>query len=312
MGCRQLSSTPQEVEGLGQISVDRTDDAALKDVLAAGVDVLVDVIPYERRDAEQLLGLRDLVGSVVAISSASVYADDQGRSLDTIPRGEYPDLPNPIPESQRTVPPGDETYSTKKAAIEQLLLGQNELPATVIRPCAIYGQGDTLCREWFFLKRALDRRPHVLLAYEGKSVFHTSSVRNVTEVVRLAAERPGTRDLNCGDPDPPAVLRISRTIADVVGHEWEEILVPPDRSQEPFVKNPWAAPRALIVDMRKAKDELGYEPVTTYDDAITDTIEWVRNIATPIDWKEALPRAAEYFAKRFDYDAEDAFVRGLS
>lgn len=223
----------------------------------------------------------------------------------------FPHMPVPILETQRRAVPSDATYSTKKVAIEEMLLGQEEVPVTVIRPCAIYGPGDTLCREWFFVKRALDRRPHVLLAYEGKSVFHTSSVHNVAELVRLAAESPGTRALNCGDPDPPDVLRISRTIANAVGHEWDEILVPADDSEDPCLKNPWRAPRPLIVDMTRAKDELGYEPVAIYDDAIIETVDWIRSVATPTDWKQALPRGAEYLGERFDYAAEDAFLQQI-
>ena len=309
---RGETAIPPEVGGLRHVSVDRAEGIQLNKALGKGVDVLVDVIPYEIRDAQQLLDLGDMAGSVVAISSASVYEDAEGRSLDTIPAGNFPAFANLIAESQRTVASGDKSYSTKKAAIEEMLLGQGVLPVTVIRPCAVYGPGDTLCREWFFVKRALDRRPHVLLAYEGKSVFHTSSVRNVAELVRLAAESPGTRAFNCGDPDPPDVLRISRTIANAVGHEWDEFLVSAEESEDPSLRNPWRAPRPMILDMSKAKNELGYAPVVTYDDAITETVEWIRGVATPSEWKVALPRAGEYLGGRFDYAAEDAFLRESS
>ncbi|MGH2756745.1 MAG: NAD-dependent epimerase/dehydratase family protein [Actinomycetota bacterium] len=312
IGSRGETVIPSQVGDIKHVALDRRDDSQFKRALGAGVDVLIDVIPYELRDVQQLLDLRDRTGSVIAISSASVYEDAKGHSLDTIRTGDYPDLPNPIPESQRTVAVGDESYSTKKAAIEEMLLHQGELLATVIRPCAIYGPGDTLCREWFFVKRALDRRPQVVLAYEGRSVFHTSSVRNVAELIRLAAENPGTRVFNCGDPDPPDVLRISRSIARAMGHEWDEILVPADDSEDPRLRNPWRAPRPLIVDMTKAEDQLGYKPVVTYDEAIAETVAWIRSVATPTDWKHSLPRAAEYLGERFDYDAEDAFVREWS
>ncbi len=310
VGSRGATKVPEEVAAACRcVTLDRARDDDVKRALGEGADVFVDVIPYERRDAEQLLGLKSLVGSIVAISSASVYADDQGRSLDTIPTRGYPHLPSPIPETQLTVAPGDDTYSTKKAAIEEMLLSQSELVASILRPCAIYGPGDTLCREWFFVKRALDRRPHVLLAYRGKSIFHTTSVHNVAELVRLVAEDPRTRVLNCGDPDPPDVLRIARRLAEMIGHEWTEILVPPERSQESFIRNPWATPWPFVVDMTKAKDELGYQPVTTYDEAIAETVGWIRRVASPNEWKQALARAADYLGERFDYDAEDAFLR---
>lgn len=311
VGSRGETAMPSEVRGIRHIPLDRGDDFQLKEALGDGVDVLIDVIPYEIRDAQQLIDVGDMAGSVIAISSASVYEDAEGRSLDTVPHGEYPVHHDPISETQRTVAAGDETYSTKKAAIEEMLLRQDELPATVVRPCAVYGPGDALCREWFFVKRALDRRPHILLAYEGKSVFHTTSVRNVAELVRLAAEGPGTRVFNCGDPDPPDVLRISRSIANAVGHEWDEFLVPAEESEDPSLRNPWRAPFPLTVDMTKAKQELGYEPVTTYEEAIGETAQWVIDASRGRDWREVLPRAADYLGDKFDYDAEDALIAKL-
>ena len=60
------------------VTLDREGEDAL--AVANGFDLLVDVIPFEARHAEQLLACD--VGAVVAISSASVYADEEGRTLD--------------------------------------------------------------------------------------------------------------------------------------------------------------------------------------------------------------------------------------
>lgn len=295
------------------VLVDRCDHEALRRSLGAGVELFVDVIPYDIKDGEQLLGLKDLVGAIIAISSASVYSDEQGRSLDeAMGIDDFPRLPDPIPEEQPTVAPGDANYSTRKAAIERLLLEQDDIRITVLRPCAIYGPGDTQSREWFFVKRALDRQSFVLLAFRGQSVFHTTSVLNLAELVRLAAENPGTRVLNCGDPDPPSVLRIAGSIANAVGHEWAEILVPASMSGEACLRNPWATPRPFIIDMSKARSELGYEPVTTYEQAIVETVEWVVSAVSLKDWRHALPRAAEYMGEWFDYESESTFVHRLA
>ena len=52
-----------------------------------------------------------------------MYADDQGRTLDEAEGvDDFPELPVPIPETQATVEPGDGTYSTKKVALERILL----------------------------------------------------------------------------------------------------------------------------------------------------------------------------------------------
>ncbi len=84
---------------------------------------LVDAVAYTPAHAEQLLSLSSDVGSLVMVSSASVYADEEGRSLDeaTDPAS-FPALPVPVPETQATVAPGDATYSTRKVATEGVLL----------------------------------------------------------------------------------------------------------------------------------------------------------------------------------------------
>ncbi len=46
----------------------------LEAALGAGADVLVDTVAFDAGDALQVAGLAGVVGSVVAISSASVYA----------------------------------------------------------------------------------------------------------------------------------------------------------------------------------------------------------------------------------------------
>lgn len=225
---------------------------------------------------------------------------------------DFPRMPVPIVETQPRVQPGPDTYSTKKAAIEDILLGQDDMSVTVIRPCAIYGPGDTQCREWFFVKRVLDERPFVLLADEGKSVFHTTSVHNLAEMVRLAAEQPVHGTFNCGDPDPPNVRRIAASIAAALGHEWDEVLLSQEISRDQAVRNPWAGYHPWIVSMEKAEKELDYKSVTTYHDAIDETVEWVVTATKGGDWREMLPQAADYLGSEFDYGADARFLASLS
>jgi hypothetical protein len=54
------------------------------------------------------------VGALVVVSSASVYRDAAGRTLDEAAASGFPELPVPIPETQPTVEPGAATYSTRK------------------------------------------------------------------------------------------------------------------------------------------------------------------------------------------------------
>jgi nucleoside-diphosphate-sugar epimerase len=281
--------------GVEAVAADREDDAQLRAALGAGADVLVDTVAYGREHGEQLNALAGLVGSLVAISTASVYADAEGRTFDSQEDGEFPRLPVPIAETQRTAEPGDDTYSTRKVALEETLLG-GPLPATLVRACAIHGPGAKLPRELFFVKRALDGRRRVALASNGESLFHTTSVANLAELIRLAAAQPGDRALNCGDPDPPTTLEICRAIGNALEHEFEPVLLPDDAYD-----NPWAVSRPFVVSMAAAEQELGYRPVTTYPEAVPETCAWVAaELHRGRSWD------GTYLEGMLDYAAEDA------
>jgi nucleoside-diphosphate-sugar epimerase len=307
---RGKRALPDELAGLTQhVTVDRADATGLEQAVD-GADVLVDAIPFSPADGEQLLALAERVGAVIAISSASVYTDEEGRSLDeaTGP-DDLPRLPDPIPESQPTLPPGDATYSTGKAAIERALLERSSVPATVIRPCAIYGCGDRQAREWHFVKRALDARDVVAFAYGGRSRFHTTAAENLGELIRRCAEQPGTRVLNCGDPDPPTLLEISRAIAAALDHEWTEVLL--QGEPEGVVgRTPWSVPDShpFVVDMSAAESEVDYRPVTNYANGVGVACEWLLEATRDRDWREVLPSHARYYGELFDYAAEDEYL----
>ena len=301
------SPAPPGLEDVPVVQLDRNEEGAL--LPANGFDLLVDVVPFELEHAEQLLELD--VGHIVAISSASVYADDAGLTLDEAETpDQFPEFDGPIPETQRLVEPGDKTYSTKKVALEQRLLENGRIPATIVRPCAIYGPGDRMAREWFFVKRALDRRPYVVLTLRGANHFHTTASANIGELVRLIADRKATGAFNSGDPDPPTVLELSRRIAGTVGHDWAEVLLPDPEGRGMVGNTPWSAAKPFVVDMSAAERELGYEPATTWNDAIDRQIEWLIDATRDRDWQEVLPRGAQYL--QFDYDGEDALVTELA
>jgi nucleoside-diphosphate-sugar epimerase len=283
--------------GVQAVAADRSDDAQLRAALGSGADVVLDTVAFTREHGEQLNALDGLVGSLIVISSASVYADDEGRALDGV--SDSPQMPVPILETQRTAEPGDATYSTQKAELEQTLL-EGPLPSTLLRACAIHGPGAKLPREVYFVKRAHDRRRKVALAWNGESRFHTTSVPNLAELIRLAAEQPGDRALNAGDPDPPSTLEICEAIGAAMGHELEPVLLPDDAYD-----NPWAAPPdwPFVVSMEAAEHELGYRPVTTYPEAVRETCAWlVGELEAGRNWD------GTYLEGMLDYAAEDAVL----
>jgi nucleoside-diphosphate-sugar epimerase len=281
--------------GVQSVAADREDDAQLRASLGSGADVLYDSVAMHREHGEQLNALDGLVGSLVVISTASVYADDNGNAFDG-EGGELPRLPVPIPETQRTAEPGPANYSTQKAELEQTLL-HGPLPATLIRACAIYGPGATNPRELFFVKRAFDDRRRVALAWSGESRFHTVAAANLAELIRLAAAQPGDRILNGGDPDPPSTLEICHAIGAALEYEFEPVLLSADE-----FSNPWGVPASapLVVSMEAAEHELGYRPVTTYPEAVKEACAWlVGELESGRSWE------GSYIEASLDYAAED-------
>jgi nucleoside-diphosphate-sugar epimerase len=296
---REPKGAPPGVETL---IIDRDEPGALARAVAAGVDALIDTVAYDEAHARQLLEVQDDVGAFVVISSASVYRDARGRTLDEARATGFPDFPQPIGEDQPTVAPGPATYSTRKAALEQTLLDAAARPVTILRPCAIHGPGSRHPREWFFVKRILDGRRAVPLAWNGESRFQTSATANIAELIRVILDQPATRVLNAADPEALTVTQIGEAIAAAYAHDWR--LIPVDGPPTGGVGgNPWAIPRPLIVDMTRAA-ALGYRPATTYQDAIGETC---RSIEDSARQGVAFP---EYILKMFDYGAEDAFLAG--
>lgn len=288
---------------------DREDDTALAGAVGDGCDVLVDMVAYGAAHARQLTGLADRVGSAVVISSVSVYEDDKGRNFDTQdePDG-FPEYPVPITEDQRTVRPGEQSYSTRKAALErELLAAGEELPTTLLRAGAIHGPYCGTPRELYFVKRNLDGRKRRVLAYGGLSRFHPASVHNIAELIRLAAAQPGTRALNAVDPDAPTVAEIARAIDTVMGVEREDVLVDGPPPAPAIGETPWSVPVPIVCDMGAAERELGYRAVVRYAETLPETVAWIERQLAERDWREAYPKMVRSYGDLFDYAAEDAW-----
>ncbi|MBL0403555.1 NAD-dependent epimerase/dehydratase family protein [Microvirga aerilata] len=294
-------------QGLKIVTLDRDESGSLQAALGSGVDALIDTVAYDETHARQLLNIQSSVGALLVISSASVYRDDAGRTLDEARQNGFPEFTQPIKESQATVHPGPETYSTRKVALERALLDRAACPVTVLRPCAIHGPSSQHPREWWFVKRMRDGREMIPLAFEGRSRFHTTSVRNITELTRVSLEVPGTRVLNIGDPDPPSVAEIGRFIARALDYRGRIVGIRNSPYPPPVGASPWSGPRSFLIDGQAAL-AIGYEPTVAYAEAVVESCRWLSEVADRAPWPELFPVLASYPRDLFDYAAEDAFL----
>ncbi|WP_156388035.1 NAD(P)-dependent oxidoreductase [Cellulomonas sp. Root137] len=306
---RVLARHAADVGGAEVVLGDRQDPDALDEALAGGVDVLVDVVAYDDRQAAPLLARADRIGSAVVISSAAVYVDAAGNGFET---DEFAAFPGPIAEDQPTVTPGRDSYATGKVALERAW-ASSDVPTTILRPGAIHGPGCLQPREWTFVKRVLDGRDVRVLAYDGASRFHTTATAVLGELVRLAAQRPGHRVLNAADPRALTVVEIAAAVDAAMGVTSRLVTVPGD-PVDGVGLTPWAVPRPVVLDLQRAADELGYVAPGGYEDTVGACVEWLVETASARDWREAFPGFVrmEAMGDFFAYAAEDVYLERSS
>ncbi|CAM5443990.1 NAD-dependent epimerase/dehydratase family protein [Leifsonia shinshuensis] len=298
------------------VRLDRDDTDALL-ALARGRDLILDTVAYEPKHADQLAALAGDVGSLVVISTASVYIGREGGYLDIVTGpDDFPEYPLPLRETDPTVDNAERTYSPLKAAMERRLLGVEHLPVSILRPGAIHGPFSPALREWFFIKRALDGRRTVLLSDDGGNRFSTSATVNIAELVALCADHPGRRVLNAVDEDDVSVAEIARAVYAALDQDVEVVTFAGPPVNE-VGGTPWSVAHPLLLSMAAATVELGYRQPVPYRAAVADAVDWaVREVRAGElrgeGWEQVFPTLAQRAAadRWFDYEAEDAFLAG--
>jgi nucleoside-diphosphate-sugar epimerase len=156
----------------------------------------------------------------------------------------------------------------------------------------------------------------VVLAYDGRSRFSTSAVANVAELIALCAAAPGKRVLNATDDEALTVAQIGARAFAAMSHDCEILTFPGPPREDGLGFNPWGIPSDIVLDMRKARDELGYTPAVSYDEALRTDIDWaISAVETAqecgLSWHDVFPGLVGRFGAAcwFPYDAEDSFAR---
>ena len=283
---------------------DRRNGASLTAAIGGGADLVIDTIGFDRADADLLLPLASGIGQLITISSASVYADAAGRSLDEARVDGFPEFGAPITEAQATVRPGDDTYSTRKVAMEQRLLDAMRCPVVGLRPCAIHGVGSRHPREWWFVKRLIDGRQVVPLAYDGESRFQTTAATSIGRLATALAVHRTSGIFNIADPDAPSVAEIGSVIAARLTRPiaFRRLAGAP---RNHVGETPWCVPRPYIIDSGAAL-AAGFRHDGDYAAQVAPTIEWLVTTAGDGDWRQRFPVLARYGFDPFDNAAEDA------
>jgi len=298
-------STPSELP-VDHILGDRRQLAALR----PEADVVIDLILSSGAQARALMDTyRGAARRVVAASSMDVY-----RACGIL-HGSEDGPPEPVPLTEdsplrtrsETYPPQqikmlqqffgwlDDDYD--KIPVERAILGDPQLPGTVLRLPMIYGPGDRLGRFHPILRRIDDGR-RVILFEQSWAAWRSPRgyVENVAAAIALAAvsESAAGKIYNVAETPAFSELDWARKIAAATGWEGDFIclrkeVVPPHLHPPGNTAQHWEA------DSSRIRRELGYREIVPLDEAIRRTIAWDR--AHPL---------TGFNPYKFDYAAEDA------
>ena len=278
-------------------------------------DVVVDLILSSAAQAQILMdAFRGSAGRVVAASSMDVY-----RACGVLHRSEDGPLePTPLTEDSplrtklQTYPPQqlqmlqkifgwvDDEYD--KIPVERVVLGDPELPGTVVRLPMIYGPGDRLHRFHPVLKRIDDRRRAIIFE-DTLSQWRSPRgyVENVAAALALAAadDRAARRIYNFAEQPAYSELDWARKIAAATGWSGGFVVLPKERAPAHLIQ-PGNAAQHWDADSSRIRRELGYSEPVVLDEAIRRTI----------DWERANPTLA-FNPYPFDYAAENAALAAI-
>jgi nucleoside-diphosphate-sugar epimerase len=265
-----------------------------------GPDVVVDMVAFTEQDALTAVAtLRGVAGRLVAISSGDVY-----RAYGVFAGLEPgPHEPTPIREdaplrqslfiARSNVKLGDDLYDYEKILVERAVMGDKELPGTVLRLPMVHGPGDEQRRLAPYLRRMLDARPAILLN-DGVARWRClrGYVEDVAAAIALAATNSAAegRIYNVAEANAFTEAEWVAEIGKAFGWDGRVVSVPNATMPAPF-----DTAQDLVVDTTRIRGELGYREEVDRADALRETIAWQQN---------HMPAVA------VDYELEDRLLSG--
>ena len=276
-------------------------------------DVVLDMIPFTEQDALDVMSnFAGTAHRLVAISSQDVYrAFGRANGKETGPVESIP-ITEESALRQNLYPYRGETLRNQedpkrwqddydKILVERVVMGDANLPGTILRLPMVYGPGDYQHRLFSYLKRMDDKRPAILLdEAEARWRWTHAYVENVADAIALAVtdERSAGQIYNVGEPFTFTMAEWVALIGKIAGWQGRVFTVPHGRLPEPLR---WGinSEQDVVVDSSRIRRELGYKERVDVEEALRRTVAWER--ANPP--KEIDPR-------EFDYVVEDTFLEG--
>ena len=258
-------------------------------------DVVLDMLAFTRQDAEMLKRVfKGITKRVVVPSSIDVYRvfgrlhGTEPGPVDPIPLAEDAPLREKLSIHQ-------EEY--EKRWVEQVVMGDPDLPGTILRYPMIYGPKDG-GRTFELVKRMMDNRPVVVLDEKlARWRWSRGYAENVAwaTVPAVTHEQARNRIYNVAEPEGLSYLEWTQRVTRAAGWKGRIVVLPPGRlNDEGNYEHHW------VVDTTRIRAELGYMEALPQEEALRRTVEW--------QWANPLEK---YDPKDFDYATEDTILAEL-
>jgi nucleoside-diphosphate-sugar epimerase len=256
-----------------------------REVLNSSPEVVVHMWAMTEADAESFFdAFRGVAGRAVVISSGDVYRS-YGR-LQRLESGPPDNMPltedAPLRESRypyRNLAPSQDHWMMQyeKILVEQTVMSQPDLPATVLRFPAVLGPNEyRRFQRWLEPMLRGDSELRIQDDWAAWSWTH-GFAEDVAEAVVLAATNPAAagRIYNVGEINAPAMAERLADFARVAGWQGRIVRAPAselpeaDRMAQDFAHH-------LTYDTTRIREEIGYREIVPYEASLARTIELER------------------------------------
>lgn len=226
-------------------------------------------------------------------------------------------------EDPACAPAGLRMLLPKIIETEQAILeaGQRgDFTSTIVRYPYVYGPHSIVPMEWHVIRRVLDKRPRWPIPAGGLAVRGRCASLNAAHMIGRILERRSIaagQIYHAADSRQYTLREWIEIVAGVMGHRFEFVDIPssivpltssamPMAGEFTWARSPDVAEGRLRLEVltnQKAREELGYEDVTSPEAWIAKTVEYWLSHPPLVDGESGRLKPEE-----FDYPSEDALL----